>query len=139
MVTPELTVSSIPDPDIYMDASEGDTQASGDESGGEVYGEGFDDAHLTLSASRLQGRELSPVAEVSPEVLSMGSTPESTNRNCVDLESELNTALSRLSTLTNELTEVEESVFESRQTMIPETVTSSGSSFESNYEGKVNL
>lgn len=124
MVTPDLTVSSVPGPDVYTEASEGDTQASGDESGGEEYGEEFDDAHSTLSVLHLQGRELSPVAEVSPEAISRGST-ESLNRNCVDLESELNTALSQLNTLTNELNEVEveESILESRQTKMTETVT----------------
>lgn len=80
--------------------------------------EEFDDAHSTLG----RGRGLSPVAEVSPEAASMGST-ESLNKNCGVLESELDTALSRLSTLTDELTEVEESIEGSRQTKLTETVT----------------
>jgi hypothetical protein len=136
MFTPDLTV---PDAEVvFVDASDG----TGDESGGEEFGEEFDDAHSTLSVAH--GRGLSPVAEVSPEQI-LGSS-ESLNRNTEDLESELNTALSRLSTLTNELTEVEVSVLESRQTTTTETVTfasvpeawqsrknSSGSSYEGRY------
>lgn len=149
MFTPDLTTSSIPDTDMYMDASEreGGLQASGDESeGGEEYGEEFDDAHSTVALSHLQCRGLSPVAEVSPEAVSVASS-ESLDNNYLDLESELNTALSRLNTLTDELTEVEVSVLESMQTKITETVTitsvpearqgdeSRKNSTESSYEG----
>lgn len=151
LLTPDLTVSSNADTDMYMDASEGEAEmeASGDESGEE----GFDEAHSTLhlDISHLQGRELSPVAEVSPEAVSIGST-ESLDRNCVDLESELNIALSQLSNLTVELAEVEQSIVGSRQTKITETVTitsvpnarqegdgSRKSSSETAFEGKANL
>ena len=139
LFTPDPTVASNPDTERYTDASEGDLEVlSGSESPEEhlltTEEEEFDDAHSTLG----MGRGLSPVAEVSPEAGSMDST-ESLNKNCGVLESELDTALSRLSTLTDELTEVEESIVESTQTKLTETVTltqngarkdSSNSSFE---------
>lgn len=59
------------------------------------------------------------MAEVSPEVASVSSMESLENHK--DIEADLNTALSHLSTLTNELNEVE-SILESRQTKITETV-----------------
>ena len=83
--------------------------------------EEFGDASSALLQTGLQFRGLSPVAEVSPEVASTGSS-ESLDKH-TNIESELNMALSRLSTLTDELNEVEQSVLESRQIKVTETVT----------------
>lgn len=95
--------------------------------------EEFDDAHSSVGMVR----GLSPVVEVSPEAASLGSS-ESLDKNCGVLESELDTALSRLSTLTDELMEVEESIVESRQTKQTETVTitSRKESSDNSFEGK---
>lgn len=123
LLTPDPTASSNPDTDMYMDASDGesDRPVSGDESAYEEEEEGeFDDATSHLHPQRVMCRGLSPVVEMSPEVTCHGST-EVLDRNCEDLEEELNTALSRLTTLTGELAEVE--VLESRQIKITETVT----------------
>ncbi len=84
-------------------------------------------------------RGLSPVPEVSPELGSAGST-ESLNKSQT-LEMELNVALSRLNSLTNELTEVEVSVLETRQTKVTETVTTAAfpearGDSSSSFEGK---
>lgn len=84
----------------------------------------FDDAHLNLpyvDSVMPPCRGLSPVAEVSSELASAESTESI--RNCQDLETELNAALSRLNSMTNELEEVEEAVLESQQTKVTETVT----------------
>lgn len=115
--TPDLTEGS--NPDLYMDAWEGEAglEASGDENVEEC-GEEFDDARSTLSRQRL-----SPVAEVSPEAVSISSMESLEQRNCVDLESELNAVMSQLGNMTDELTEVEVSVLESKQTKMTETVT----------------
>ena len=124
LLTPDPTASSNPDTDMYMDASDGesDLAVSGDESAYEEEEEEaeFDDAPSHLNPQHLTCRGLSPVVEMSPEVTHHGST-EALDRNCVDLEEELNTALTRLTTLTGELAEVK--VLESRQTKITETVT----------------
>lgn len=111
---------------MYMDASEGEGELSREESEEEYVAKYDDPDHdacssLHSDASRTVARGLSPVVEVSPEVASIGST-ESLEKTCVDLESELNTAMSRLSSLTGELAQVEESVLESRQTKLTETV-----------------
>ena len=106
LIAPDpTTVASNVDTDRYTDVSEG--PLSGSESAEECLPlleegeeEEFDDAHSTLGIVR----GLSPVAEVSPQA---GM-----------LESELDTALFRLSTLTDELTEVEESIVKSKQTKL---------------------
>lgn len=116
-MTPDPTVGSNADTDPYIDASEGEPDYQTDD------GEEFDDARTTLppdSPPPVCGRGLSPVAEVSPEVASVSSMESLENHR--DIEADLNTALSHLSTLTNELNEVEESILESRQTKITETV-----------------
>lgn len=145
LLTPDLPASSNPDTDMYMDASDGETDhaVSGDESAYEEEEEEFDDAPSHLHPQQLVCRGLSPVVEMSPEATSTGST-EALDKNCADLEEELNTALSRLTTLTGELAEVE--VLESRQTKITETVTITScpidtremrkTSTDSSFEGK---
>lgn len=120
LVTPDLiTVSSNADTELL--AESGGEEVSGDESG-EDYGEKFDDDRSMVHPDLHRG--LSPVVEVSPELASVGSA-ESLDKNTGDLESELDTALTRLTTLTDELTEVEEAVLESRQTNVKEIVTMS--------------
>lgn len=86
--------------------------------------ERFDDAQPDfpyLQPVNLMCRGLSPLIEVSSELASAESTESL--RNCADLETELNAALSRLSDMTCELEEAEEAVIESHQTKVTETVT----------------
>ncbi len=83
----------------------------------------FSDAQLELPyphPANMQ-RGLSPLIEVSPELGSAASTESL--RNCADLETELNAALSRLSDVTNELEEAEEAVIGARQVRVTETVS----------------
>lgn len=127
MLTPDTaTVSSNGDTDLYQDASEGEGHLSGEESESD-YGEQYDDANSGLSP-QVVCRGLSPVVEVSPEVVSIGSAESlegEVSAGVEDLESELNSAMSKLTVLTSELDQVsvEESVLESRQTKYTETVT----------------
>ena len=139
LFTPDnTTVVSAGDTDQYVDASEGEGHASDEESEGD-FEDKFDEASssLRVDSPLTVHRGLSPLVEVSPEVASVGST-ESLERSCVDLETELNTAMSRLSTLTGELAAVEESVTESRQTKHTETVVTAPvvSSHSKTLEGK---
>lgn len=116
LVTPDLMTSrSPPDSDQYTEGEVSPQSSQDDEEEDE-----FDDAHSNLHLELPVCRGLSPVAEVSPELASMGSN-ESVN-NSKEL-AELNTAMSRLSSLTSELIEVEDTVLESRQTKVTETVT----------------
>lgn len=92
----------------------------------------FDDAQMNLpfmDSVMPPCRGLSPLVEVSSEMasseLASADSIESI-KSCHDLETELNVAMSRLSTISDEL---EEAVLESRQTTITETVTI-GASFD---------
>ena len=86
----------------------------------------FDDAHMNLpyvDSVMPPYRGLSPVVEVSSELasseLASADSVESI-RSCQDLKTELDVAMSRLSSISNELTEA---VLETRQTKVTETVT----------------
>ena len=86
--------------------------------------ENLDDSRLNIPYGESvvpRCRGLSPLVEVTSEVAS----PESFEsiRNCEDLETELNAALSHLSNMTSELEDAEEAIVEARQTKITETVT----------------
>lgn len=112
LVTPDSACSS-PDSEQYTEASEGETIPEDEEE------DEYSDTHSALHPGlHQQRRGLSPVAEVSPEAASAAESIESVD----NLELELNTALSQLSDLKDELV-LEESLLESQQTRITETVT----------------
>lgn len=140
-MTPDRdTVASNADTDLYVDASEGEGQGSVEEEESDGnYGEEFDNARssLHLDSPPPICRGLSPVAEVSPEVASMGST-ESLEKRCVDLETELNTAMLKLTTLTDELAQVEQesTTLECRQTTLSETVVTTSVPTEATPESR---